>query len=151
MYCISYIIASNSIDDVRTILAWLLGSRGHRGQRRRVICGARANAPQTYPLRSRRQSPAYAPMHGDPPPQATGSPPRTLTNDDIEAIIQLATSSQPSPSPHKDTRTQLFVGNVSLHFLSSRLIPLTATTAPLSRSLAGSQGPLSPRGYSPSR
>lgn len=40
----------------------------------------------------------------------------SLTNDDIEAVIQMATSSRPSPDgrsvPLKDTRTQLFVGNV---------------------------------------
>lgn len=43
-------------------------------------------------------------------------PTPTLTNDDIEAVIQMATSSRPSPdgrsAPLKDTRTQLFVGNV---------------------------------------
>ncbi|KZT25637.1 RNA-binding domain-containing protein [Neolentinus lepideus HHB14362 ss-1] len=48
------------------------------------------------------------------PPSRTVSPisPSSAlpTNDDIEAIIQLATSS--SPLPQKDTRTQLFVGNL---------------------------------------
>lgn len=43
------------------------------------------------------------------------------TNDDIEAIIQMATSSVGRPpgglNPPRDTRTQLFVGNVS-HFTS---------------------------------
>ncbi|KAG6831852.1 hypothetical protein H0H87_003651 [Tephrocybe sp. NHM501043] len=42
--------------------------------------------------------------------------PTTLTNDDIEAVIQMATSSRASPDgrsgPIKDTRTQLFVGNL---------------------------------------
>lgn len=47
--------------------------------------------------------------------------PSTLTNDDIEAVIQMATSSsRPSPDgrsgPLKDTRTQLFVGNVCSTF-----------------------------------
>ncbi|KAG6918606.1 hypothetical protein DXG01_013017 [Tephrocybe rancida] len=41
---------------------------------------------------------------------------RSLTNDDIEAVIQMATSSRASPDartgPIKDTRTQLFVGNL---------------------------------------
>jgi hypothetical protein len=39
------------------------------------------------------------------------------SNDDIEAVIQMATSARSSPDgragPVKDTRTQLFVGNVS--------------------------------------
>ncbi|KAF9031653.1 hypothetical protein BDZ89DRAFT_614541 [Hymenopellis radicata] len=38
------------------------------------------------------------------------------TNDDIEAVIQMATSARPSPDgrtgPPRDTRTQLFVGNL---------------------------------------
>ncbi|KAF8069159.1 hypothetical protein FPV67DRAFT_1414438, partial [Lyophyllum atratum] len=42
--------------------------------------------------------------------------PSTLTNDDIEAVILMATSSRASPDgrqgPLKDTRTQLFVGNL---------------------------------------
>ncbi|TFK48998.1 RNA-binding domain-containing protein [Heliocybe sulcata] len=51
------------------------------------------------------------------PPSRTVSPtspspaPALPSNDDIEAIIQLATSSS-SPLPQKDTRTQLFVGNL---------------------------------------
>ncbi|KAF5371686.1 hypothetical protein D9758_003393 [Tetrapyrgos nigripes] len=38
----------------------------------------------------------------------------TPSNDDIEAVIQMATSSRSSPDgrPPKDTRTQLFVGNL---------------------------------------
>ncbi|KAF8637834.1 hypothetical protein AX17_002464 [Amanita inopinata Kibby_2008] len=44
------------------------------------------------------------------------SPPSKLTNDDIEAIIQMATSARPTPdgraAPPRDTRTQLFVGNL---------------------------------------
>ncbi|KAG5643410.1 hypothetical protein DXG03_000988, partial [Asterophora parasitica] len=49
----------------------------------------------------------------------------TLTNDDIEAVIQMATSStsrpqnDPRPAPPRDTRTQLFVGNAS-HFNFTR-------------------------------
>ncbi|KAG6898951.1 hypothetical protein C0993_002368 [Termitomyces sp. T159_Od127] len=42
--------------------------------------------------------------------------PRVLTNDDIEAVIHAATSARASPdarpAPSKDTRTQLFVGNL---------------------------------------
>ncbi|KAG6824826.1 hypothetical protein H0H92_005689, partial [Tricholoma furcatifolium] len=43
-------------------------------------------------------------------------PTHSLSNDDIEAVIQMATSSRSSPDtrplPSKDTRTQLFVGNL---------------------------------------
>ena len=43
-------------------------------------------------------------------------PPYKLTNDDIEAVIQMATTARPAPDgrpvPPRDTRTQLFVGNV---------------------------------------
>lgn len=49
---------------------------------------------------------AASPVAGHPP-----------TNEDIEAVIQMATSARPSPDgrgPLKDTRTQLFVGNVCL-------------------------------------
>lgn len=46
------------------------------------------------------------------PPNSTYKP----TNDDIEAVIQMATSARPTPDgrpvPPRDTRTQLFVGNV---------------------------------------
>lgn len=49
-------------------------------------------------------------------PTSSPSPPLALTNDDIEAVIQMATSARPSPDgrtgPLRDTRTQLFVGNV---------------------------------------
>ncbi|KAI0641522.1 hypothetical protein C8Q79DRAFT_316130 [Trametes meyenii] len=47
-------------------------------------------------------------------PPAAGSGP---TNDDIEAVIQMAMASSNSPratNPPRDTRTQLFVGNVRL-------------------------------------
>lgn len=48
--------------------------------------------------------------------------PTTLTNDDIEAVIQMATSSRSSADgrsgPLKDTRTQLFVGNVRFFYLA---------------------------------
>ena len=43
-------------------------------------------------------------------------PPYKLSNDDIEAVIQMATTARPTPDgrpvPPRDTRTQLFVGNV---------------------------------------
>lgn len=40
----------------------------------------------------------------------------TPSNDDIEAVIQLAMASSPAGSANgRDTRTQLFVGNVSVH------------------------------------
>lgn len=55
-------------------------------------------------------SPSHTPS---PALSARSAPP---TNDDIEAIIQMATSSRSSPDgkggPMRDTRTQLFVGNV---------------------------------------
>ena len=41
------------------------------------------------------------------------------TDDAIEAIIQQATSNAPLRSPLRDTRTQLFVGNVLFRFFSS--------------------------------
>ncbi|KAF4564618.1 hypothetical protein EYR40_010785 [Pleurotus pulmonarius] len=56
-----------------------------------------------------------------PAPVPSTQPPRTPTNDDIEAIIQMATSntSRNTPDgrggpggPPRDTRTQLFVGNL---------------------------------------
>lgn len=59
-----------------------------------------------------------------PAPVPSTQPPRTPTNDDIEAIIQMATSntSRNTPDgrggpggPPRDTRTQLFVGNVSVY------------------------------------
>jgi hypothetical protein len=63
------------------------------------------------------------------PSSPTSGPAPSLgmpTDDDIEAIIQMATSARPSSrvSPLKDTRTQLFVGNVRppLHRLRTSLI-----------------------------
>jgi len=48
-----------------------------------------------------------------PPPEHSAPSRSTPTNDDIEAVIKLATSSLPSiDRPLRDTRTQLFVGNV---------------------------------------
>ncbi|KAF8155705.1 hypothetical protein B0H34DRAFT_850470 [Crassisporium funariophilum] len=51
-----------------------------------------------------------------PHSRASASPTVTPTDDAIEAIIQLATSARPSPDgrtgPLRDTRTQLFVGNL---------------------------------------
>jgi hypothetical protein len=50
--------------------------------------------------------------------QNSSSPTPSLppSNDDIEAVIQMATSVRPTPDgrggPLRDTRTQLFVGNV---------------------------------------
>jgi hypothetical protein len=42
----------------------------------------------------------------------------TPSNDDIEAVIQMATSTRPTPDGRqpilRDTRTQLFVGNVRI-------------------------------------
>jgi len=55
----------------------------------------------------------------------------TVTDDDIEAIIQMATSTRLSsdgrPGQPRDTRTQLFVGNVHflIHFPSLMLIMTT--------------------------
>ena len=51
------------------------------------------------------------------PVAAIPASPRAPTNEDIEAVIKMATSTRPTadgrPPPGKDTRTQLFVGNVS--------------------------------------
>lgn len=56
---------------------------------------------------------------GPPSLQSSASPTPSVapSNDDIEAVIQMATSARPSPDgrpggPLRDTRTQLFVGNV---------------------------------------
>lgn len=50
---------------------------------------------------------------------STGAPP---TDDEVEAVIRMATSTRPTPDgrppPGKDTRTQLFVGNVSPLFFT---------------------------------
>ena len=47
-------------------------------------------------------------------PEPRSHPP---TNEEVEAVIKMATSTRPTPDgrppPGKDTRTQLFVGNVS--------------------------------------
>lgn len=52
------------------------------------------------------------------------SPAPAPTNDDIEAVIQMATSARASPDgrtgPPRDTRTQLFVGNVGLRVVHWR-------------------------------
>ncbi|KAG8885859.1 hypothetical protein FRB98_001572 [Tulasnella sp. 332] len=44
--------------------------------------------------------------------QASASATAVPSNQDIEAVIQMATSSRPSVAPARDTRTQLFVGNL---------------------------------------
>ncbi|THH13424.1 hypothetical protein EW146_g6792 [Bondarzewia mesenterica] len=56
-------------------------------------------------------------------PVSPPTPPPTIhapTSDEIDAVIQMATSSRPSPDgrpiPLKDTRTQLFIGNSPPHF-----------------------------------
>lgn len=61
--------------------------------------------------------PIQAPLSCRPPSvPKSPSPPYKPTNDDIEAVIQMATSGRPSPDgrpvPPRDTRTQLFVGNL---------------------------------------
>jgi len=64
-------------------------------------------------------STSRSPSLSAPPPIPVVTP----SNDDIEAVIQMATSSRSSPDgrpgPPKDTRTQLFVGNVRLLFFVS--------------------------------
>ncbi|KAH9852327.1 hypothetical protein C2E23DRAFT_196860 [Lenzites betulinus] len=52
---------------------------------------------------------------GDPSPSRPSAAGTGPTNDDIEAVIQMAMASSNSPrttNPPRDTRTQLFVGNV---------------------------------------
>lgn len=77
-----------------------MGSPRLASVRRRIS----PSIPQlTLPQPSPQQS---SPDH----PSPTRSTP---TNDDIEAVIKMATSSHPSlDRPLRDTRTQLFVGNV---------------------------------------
>lgn len=56
------------------------------------------------------------------PPSARNDaspPPLPPTDDAIEAIIQQATSARPSERPLRDTRTQLFVGNVRFRLFLS--------------------------------
>ncbi|KAH7886904.1 hypothetical protein F5I97DRAFT_1076702 [Phlebopus sp. FC_14] len=59
-----------------------------------------------------------APLSDSQTPQLLAhspTPPGAPSNDDIEAVIKMATSSRPStdrPGPLRDTRTQLFVGNL---------------------------------------
>ncbi|KAI5120096.1 hypothetical protein M0805_001252 [Coniferiporia weirii] len=47
---------------------------------------------------------------------AAATPPALPTNDEVEAVIKMATSTRPTPDgrppPGKDTRTQLFTGNL---------------------------------------
>ncbi|KAG8903256.1 hypothetical protein FRC01_009274, partial [Tulasnella sp. 417] len=49
-----------------------------------------------------------------PTPDTPAPPIATPSNQDIEAVIQMATSNARANAPPRDTRTQLFVGNVSL-------------------------------------
>ncbi|KAG5651756.1 hypothetical protein H0H81_007568 [Sphagnurus paluster] len=59
--------------------------------------------------------PCADPLHQAHSVPLASRSPSTLTNDDIEAVIQMATSSRGPdgrPGPLKDTRTQLFVGNL---------------------------------------
>ncbi|KAF8549137.1 RNA-binding domain-containing protein [Imleria badia] len=54
-----------------------------------------------------------SPPQQSPPPEYSPATRSTPTNDDIEAVIKMATSSHPSlDRPLRDTRTQLFVGNL---------------------------------------
>ena len=75
------------------------------------------------------------------PSPKSPSPPPQPSNDDIEAVIQMATSAGQTPDgrsiPIKDTRIQLFVGNVfgSLCLLVGANQPSVA----LQSSVAGSQ------------
>lgn len=66
------------------------------------------------------------------------SPPPPPSNDDIEAVIQMATASRQNldgrSGPPKDTRTQLFVGNVT--FVSFCLL-FSLTVQPSSPTASG--------------
>ena len=52
----------------------------------------------------------------------SNTPLPTPTNQDIEAVIQMATSGRGGPTPTRDTRTQLFVGNVCPRFEAPQLV-----------------------------
>ncbi|KAF5389657.1 hypothetical protein D9757_004115 [Collybiopsis confluens] len=71
--------------------------------------GAMGGMERPSPQKSDSRSPALSAATSPTPPIAP-------TNEDIEAVIQMATSSRSSPDgragPAKDTRTQLFVGNL---------------------------------------
>ena len=93
-------------------------------------------ADQTLQLTSNQSREDLSPFlsSGSPPPPPHPAP--APSNADIEAVIQMATSKQGRLPIPKDTRTQLFVGNVrssSLILFSS----LTEIAASLSSSLAG--------------
>jgi hypothetical protein len=93
--------------------------------------------PQPSPPQQPRTSTSTSP---EPFPPSRSAP----TNDDIEAVIKMATSSHPSiDRPLRDTRTQLFVGNVRALF-PPRPPAHPSRLAPLSRPLAGPQRSLSP-------
>lgn len=65
----------------------------------------------TYPNPTQNQQSTPASASASAPAPASQAPP---TDDVIEAIIQQATSARATPDgrPLRDTRTQLFVGNV---------------------------------------
>ncbi|KAG8899437.1 hypothetical protein FRB99_006712 [Tulasnella sp. 403] len=66
--------------------------------------------PQTLPQSSRSSSSAA--IH-PPPSRSSNTPVPTPTSKEIEAVIQAATASRAAgPPPGRDTRTQLFVGNL---------------------------------------
>ncbi|TDL22740.1 RNA-binding domain-containing protein [Rickenella mellea] len=62
----------------------------------------------------------HSPRPSSSAPSSTQSPipqpPAVLSNEDIEAVIKMATSTRPNaegrPLPNRDTRTQLFIGNL---------------------------------------
>ena len=80
-----------------------------------------------------RENPSPFLTSASPPPPPPAPAP---SNADIEAVIQMATSNPGRLPILKDTRTQLFVGNVRSHSL---VLPssLTETAASISSSLAG--------------
>ena len=62
------------------------------------------------------------------------------SNDEVEAVIKMATSTKPTPDgrppPGKDTRTQLFVGNVSLPSIPQSFHPISLLPCPKAFDLA---------------
>ncbi|KAI0002140.1 hypothetical protein BJV74DRAFT_817212 [Russula compacta] len=83
-------------------------------------------------LQSTSSSPSSAivpALSSNPPPPLPAHPP---TSEEIDAVIQQATSSVSSDGRHiplKDTRTQLFVGNVRFFVASSPLSTIFFATS----------------------
>jgi len=87
-----------------------------------LLYSSYSSSSQSFPQSSSPRPPSPATLPAKPstiPPPHLVHPP---TNEEIDAVIQQATSSVSSDGRHvplKDTRTQLFVGNVRFFFVLS--------------------------------